>query len=166
MNSGQTMLTLCALVLLTLTVINMNRILIDNDDILNQSRFGLETVALATSFIEEASQLPFDEQSWDSTIVEKQPSDFTHPNSLGKDAGESGISTFDDFDDYHNYTKAETTMQNIYNISCEVDYVDPSTPNSTSVNRTFYKKITVTIANPINTDTLRMSYIHGFWYFN
>ena len=71
MSSGETLLTVGALILLTFVILNYNRSLSENEDFLNETRFGLETMALATSIIEEASQLPFDEMSWDSTIIEK-----------------------------------------------------------------------------------------------
>ena len=166
MNTGQTLLTLGALILLSFTIMNVNKILNENDELLNKTRFGLEVVALATSIIEEASQLPFDEVSWDSTKIDKKPSDFTLFTSLGPDFGETDYASFDDFDDFHNYTIAETTLQNIYNISCNVGYVTLSNPDSIVNPRSLYKNLTVTVTSPSCDDTVRMSYIHGYWYFN
>ena len=159
-----------ALILLSVVILSGNRRMNDNEEYLLQTRFGLEATAIATSVIEEASQLPFDEQSWDTTKVEKDPDDFTLPGNLGPDAGESGFDTFDDFDDFNKYVRIDTTQQNIYKISCTVGYVDCKTSGSKldsySLLRTLYKKLDVTISSPVTNDTLKLSYIHGFWFFN
>lgn len=170
MGSIQTFLAIGAMVILSIVILSGNRKLTDNEEYLQQTRFGLEATALATSIIEEASQMPFDEMSWDSAKVEKDANDFTVAASLGPDAGESGFDTFDDFDDFNNYFAAETTQQNIYNISCKVGYVNAGffgyNLDSYTSYRTLYKKLDVRIISPLTSDTLNLSYIHGFWYFN
>lgn len=166
MGKGETLITIGAIVMLSITAINVNNSFTENSEYFNVTRHSLESIALANSIIEEASQLPFDEQSWDSTIVEKMATDFTEVGKLGPDAGESDYDSFDDFDDFNNYAVAETTMQNIYQIHCRVHYVHPNYPDSPISTRSFYKKLTVTVKNPVNNDSLALSYIHGFWYFN
>jgi hypothetical protein len=170
MSSGQTLMAIGALILLSVVILSGNRRMNDNEEYLLKTRFGLEATAIATSLIEEASQLAFDEQSWDTTKIEKVPSDFTLPYYLGPDAGETGFDTFDDFDDFNKWGKTDTTQQNIYKILCTVGYVDagPTAVNldSYSSSRTLYKKLDVTITSPITNDTLELSYIHGFWFFN
>ena len=166
MNTGQTILAVGALFLMSFTIINVHRALTVNEGVLHQTRFGLEAVSLVTSIIEEASQLPFDEVSWDSTKLSKEVTDLTQHNALGPESGETDYATFDDFDDFHGYAFAETTLQNIYNISCDVSYISPSHPNQKELSRTLYKRITVTVTSPSSPDTLNMSYIHGYWYFN
>ena len=166
MNTGQILLTMGALVLFTLTVINVNKNLIENEELMNEMRFGLEAVSLATSMIEEASQLPFDEVSWDSTKLSKELVDLTQHYGLGPDAGETGLSTFDDFDDFHNYIRYDTTLQNIYITKCDVSYITPTHPNLKELSRTLFKRLNVTITTPSSSDSLTMKYIHGYWYFN
>ncbi len=166
MGKGETLFTLGAIIMLSVLAINVNKSFTENSDYFNQTRYELETISIANSFIEEASQLPFDEQSWDSTKVEKVATDFTQVSDLGPDAGESNIDLFDDFDDYNDFMKAETTMQNVYNISCRVVYIHPDYPDSSISTRSLYKKLMVTVKNTVNTDSLSLSYVHGFWYFN
>ena len=170
MGTGQTFLAIGAMVILSIVILSGNRKLNDNEEYLQKTRFGLEATAIATSIIEQASQMPFDEMSWDSTKIEKDADDFTPAAYLGPDAGESGFDTFDDFDDFDNYASTDTTQQNIYNISCKVNYVyggywGYNLDNTTS-SRTLYKKLDVMVISPITSDTLNLSYIHGFWYFN
>ena len=166
MGKGETLITIGAITMLTTMAININNSFTENSEYFNQTKFGLESIAIANSVIEEASQLPFDEQSWDSTKVEKVATDFTQANNLGTDFGESDNSTFDDFDDFHNFSYFDTTIQNVYKIDCEVGYVNPSFPDSILANRSLYKKITVSVKNVINNDSLSLSYVHCFWYFN
>ena len=166
MNTGQTMITFGAMILLTIVILNMNRTISNGEDYLNQTRFGLEAIAITTSMIEEISQLPFDEESLDTMKVEKVVTDFTYANSLGPDAGETGPYYFDDVDDFKNFTKAETTQQNIYQVFCDVNYVTEANPGVPVNTRTFFKKISISVVTPLYNDTTTMDYIHGFWYFN
>lgn len=170
MGSIQTFLAIGAMVVLSIVILSGNRKLNDNEEYLQKTRFGLEATALATSIIEQASQLAFDEMSWDSTKVEKDANDFTVPGSLGPDGGESKFDTFDDFDDFNNYSVTDTTQQNIYDISCKVGYVNGGffgyDLNTCTNYRTLYKKLDVTVSSSVTSDTLNLSYIHGFWYFN
>lgn len=166
MGKGETLFTLGAVIMLSLLAINVNNSFTENTEYFNQTRYELETISIANSFIEEASQLPFDELSWDSTKIEKVATDFTNVSDLGPDAGESDISLFDDFDDYNNFMRAETTMQNVYDISCRVVYINPNCPDSSISIRSLYKKLIVTVKNTVNSDSLSLSYVHGFWYFN
>ncbi|UCF64725.1 MAG: hypothetical protein JSW33_02495 [bacterium] len=166
MGKGETLVTLGAVIMLSVIAINVNNSFTENTEYFNKTKFGLESIAIANSIIEEASQLPFDEQSWDSTKVEKVATDFTPDVDLGPDFGEIDIESFDDFDDYHNFIYMDTTMQNVYQIICEVGYVNPSFPDSVLSNRSLYKKLTVTVKNTLSNDSLTLSYVHGFWYFN
>lgn len=166
MNMGETLITLGAMTLLVVVVLNMNRSLNTTDTFLNETRFGLETTAIATSYIEEISQYPFDEVSWDTTMTSKTPADFTLAANLGPESGETDVTLFDDLDDFNNYAVAETTQQNVYNIQVQVHYVDGNTPDVNTTSCTYYKKLTIVIINMLNNETTQMNYVHGFWYFN
>lgn len=166
MGSGETLITLGAVFMLSFAAINMNNSFTENNDFFNQTKFGLESIALANSIIEEASQLPFDEMSWDTTKVEKMASDFTPHGNLGPDYGETNNMLFDDFDDFNNFMIMDTTQQNVYQISCKINYINPANPDTFISTQSFFKKITVSVKNTINDDSLALSYVHGFWYFN
>ena len=166
MNTGQTLISFGAMILLTTVILNMNRTITDGEDYLNQTRFGLEAIAITTSMIEEISQLPFDEESLDTMKVEKIVTDFTPVSDLGPDAGETGPYFFDDVDDFKNFAKVETTQQNIYQVFCDVNYVTGTNPDVPVNIRTFYKKISISVVTPFYEDTTTMDYVHGFWYFN
>lgn len=166
MNTAQTFITLGSMTLLSILVLNVLRLAVNYEDTYDQSRTRLEALALSSSLIEEASQMPFDEVSWDSTNLSKNLNDFTMPGSLGPETGEVDFATFDDFDDFNNYTIFDTTQQCVYTLKCAVVYVNDNTPNTISGSRTYYKRLTVTAINTINQDSVYLQYIHGYWYFN
>jgi len=166
MGRGETLITLGAVFMLSFTAINVNNSFTENSDFFNQAKFGLESIALANSIIEEASQLPFDEMSWDTTKVEKVATDFTHAGNLGPEYGETDYNSFDDFDDFNKFMILDTTQQNVYRISCTIHYIHPANPDSFISTQSFFKKLTVSVKNTISDDSLALSYVHGFWYFN
>lgn len=166
MNTGQTFLTIGSLILLTFLIMNMLRNMGRYEDVYTETRTELEAMALTTSLIEEASQLPFDEVSWDSTNLNKSLADFTLAANLGPDAGETDFTLYDDFDDYNGYSRLDTSVQSAYRISCRVNYVTAALPDVVSPIRTYYKRITVTAVNTLISDSLQLYYIHGYWYFN
>jgi hypothetical protein len=61
MNTGQMLLTICALVLLGTTVLTLNRNTLNEGTILRQTESGIYAVSLATSYIQKALSLDFDE---------------------------------------------------------------------------------------------------------
>ena len=105
MNSGQTLLTFGALILLTITILNFNKTLSYHDISLSQNRYKLEAISILTSYIEQTSQYFFDEATTDTSSGKDLP-DFTPPANLGFDANDNGV--IDDFDDFNNYTVIDT----------------------------------------------------------
>jgi hypothetical protein len=61
MNTGQMMLTAGALILLGVTVLSVNRNNLQNGTILRQTELGIYAVSLATSYVQHATSLAFDE---------------------------------------------------------------------------------------------------------
>ena len=119
--------------------------------------------SIATSIIEEAKGLAFDENT--DTISVSSINDLTSAAALGKESGET-YETFNDFDDFDGYTKTDTTLHSaVFNIKCKVDYVDPSNINVPSFSNTWHKKITVLVSSPSMRDTIRESSIYSYWYF-
>jgi len=164
MNTGQTMLTLLAMIMLTLLSIRMNNSLLSTQDTMQNSKFGLAAISLATSVIENANKLAFDEVTIDSAII--STSALTTVDHLGPDNLESSASKYDDFDDYNGYEFDERTLTSAYyHISCKVTYVNANTPDVTSASPTFNKKLTVSVSSVSMQDTVKISTIFSYWYF-
>ncbi len=178
MNTGQTLITFGAFMLLSVIVLNLNRNLSNNDISLAQNRYRLEALSLLTSYIEQTSQYFFDEASTD-TSSEKRLSDFAAPDQLGFDYNDNG--EIDDFDDFNNYTIIDTGRSGVrYRISFQVDYVKLQGNQAVHSNsREYHKRMTIFVTDDYNDpvlykwingqkvrDTLKVSFVHSYWFYN
>jgi hypothetical protein len=179
MNTGQMMLTIGALALLSLAVLNLNSSLNENDVSLAQNRYRLEALSLMTSYMEQATTYLFDECQ-DDTLSLKHINDFTLAGKLGAESEDS--SEFDDFDDFNNYTAIDTGLSGvIYRIMFEVDYVTlvgDSVKHSGM--RQWHKRMTIKVTDNYNDppllyrnvsgdkikDTLKISFVQSYWFYN
>jgi hypothetical protein len=165
MNTGQMIMALGAMLLLSVIMLRVNTANLTNETIRDDAQYGVLATSIATSIIEEAQSKAFDEKTDTMNVTA-----LTQLTSvLGPETGETE-STFDDFDDYNNFTKRDSTMPSaIFDISCQVVYVDPGNIEGSTSNRTWNKKLIVTITRPISADSsvlaLRTASIFSYWYF-
>jgi hypothetical protein len=170
MNTGQTMLVLGAMTILSMLTLSIN------SSIVNASVFGfnmevnLDAISIAQSMLDEVLFNDFDEK----TIPPKRAFNYTDltPNGfLGTDDGSEKIDgivngTFDvedttkvndfkskkfldDIDDYNGYQrKAWNTRLGWFYVSVNVAYVSESNPDAVCSTPTFYKRVTVTVTHP------------------
>ena len=68
MNTGQSLFSIGALLILSLTVLKMNNFILANDSVMQDSKLGILAVSLATSLIEEASKKSFDANTVDNEV--------------------------------------------------------------------------------------------------
>ena len=163
MNTGQSLITIGAMMLLALTVLRVNSSIMGTDTVLYNTKFGVLAVSLATSVIEEANKKCFDEA--DTADAVSKVDELTDPKNLGPSVGEV-YPHFDDFDDFNGYKDTVTNMPSaVFDVSCQVCYIDPNNPDKDAGKRTWHKKITVTVTSPSMTDTFRLSSIFSYWYF-
>jgi hypothetical protein len=165
MNTGQMIMTLGAMLLLSVIMLRVNTANLTNETIRDDAQYGVLATSIATSIIEEAQSKAFDEKTDTMNVTA-----LTQLTSvLGPETGETE-STFDDFDDYNNFTKRDSTMpSSIFDISCQVVYVEPGNIEGSTSNRTWNKKLIVTITRPVSADSsvlaLRTASIFSYWYF-
>ena len=163
MNTGQTVLTIAAMFLLSVLILRFNTTLLSTSSVMLDTKFGVLGVSLATSIIEEASEKAFDSAT-DTTAI-SDINDLTYPAFLGPAPGET-YELFNDIDDFNRFTKIDSTMPSaVFTISCRVTYVDPDNLEVPSYHKTWCKKITVTVTSPSMPDTIRMSSVYSYWYF-
>lgn len=167
MNTGQTILTIGAMTILGYTIMTTNRSTLTHGVILQQTEIGIYMNSLAVSLIEEATGKAFDENTIDSSAL--TTSHLTPRPLLGRDG--SGPDTevyphFDDFDDYHNFVKIDTIPGvDVLTTRAQVYYVTATNPDVVSTNRTYHKRMDVSVVGTATNDTLRMSYIYSYWFF-
>jgi len=183
MTTGQTLITILALALLSLAVLNVNRGLSSHDVSLAQNRYRLEALSIATSYIEQASQYYFDEAVADTNNTAKtDPNTFS--STLGLDPDDTtmvGAMEIDDFDDYNSISKIDTGRSSvIYKVSFKVEYVDLSGNRVIPVSyKTFHKRMTVFISDIYDPpliyketasgkvrDTIKISIVYSCWFYN
>jgi len=188
MNTGQTILTIGALMLLGMTVLMTDRSSLQHGAIINQTEIDIFAVSLAQAKIEEASGKAFDHFS--STDIEGNGnvitslSQLTDVSALGKEsddtvsAGPPMHYFFDDFDDYNYYSgnnpfKLYVDGVDTFHIQTTVFYVDTTNPGVDAGTRTWNKRLVVKVwpsitpwgdANP-KPDTVIMSYTYSYWWF-
>ncbi len=161
MNTGQTMMTMGAMMLLSAIVLRVNTSNLNNETVRDKAQYGVLATSISTSIIEDAQSKAFDHNTDTNSV-----SLLTGLSAvLGPEAGETPA-TFNDFDDYNGYTNRDSTMPSaIFDIACEVVYVNPNDIEGYTSNRTWHKKINVTISSPFSPDTFRTSSIFSYWFF-
>jgi len=149
------------------TVLTVNKMYNDHEDILRQTEVGIHAVSLATSLIEEASGKSFDEKTVNDAVTLST----SLSSQLGPEAGEtttpSSTVNFNDFDDYNGLVMG-LVVANVdsFMLKAAVTYVDTLAPDAAVSNkRTWYKKLTVSVRGAAMTDTIKMSYIYSYFNF-
>ena len=177
MNTGQSLFSIGALLLLSLTVLRVNNTILSSDVVMRDSKLGILGVSLATSLVEEANRKAFDAATAEDGIMDVNL--LTSPYGLGPGSGEY-YPDFNDFDDYNKFVKFDTifTVLNIGNTtiidttryvifkdSCSVCYVEPTNIDGKIMSKTWHKKITVFVSSPSMIDTVKVSKVFSYWNF-
>ncbi len=166
MNTGQMLLTLGALVLLSLLTLRVNSSQLTTQETMQNSKFGILAVSVASSIMEEASEKAFDENSIEDFVTSL--TSLTAKGSFGIESGENAdsSSTFDDFDDFDGYTATITDMPSaIFDVSCTVNYVDPDVAGFTTTSNSWHKQLIVSVTSSSMVDTIKMTKIFSYWKF-
>ena len=171
MNTGQTMITMAAMGLLSLVILNSNRNALSSTTSMAENKYNILAISLGTALIEEAFSKAFDQFTTDGQQVHAI-TDLTQ--NLGPGSGEVTRADFNDFDDYNNFidsTSSDSTLISAdFVIRSNVYYVDPTVSNKLSPvsYRTWHKRMDVFISSPyINNgqDTVRLSKVYSHYYF-
>jgi hypothetical protein len=162
MNTGQTLLTIVAIVLLGSNVVSFNRTFAQHGVILQQTEIGIFGISLGMSIIEESQGKAFDQATADSVAATVNDLSTT----LGPESGETTRTDFNDFDDYNGW-RDTMYVQGVdrFRRWATVCYVDTSNLDGSSANRTWHKKLTVYVKADNSQDTVKMSYIFSYWSF-
>lgn len=168
MNTGQTVLSIFALILLGTTIVTVNRMSLQHGTILQQTEIGVYATSLATSIVEEASGQRFDDATVNDAVV--ATTSLTASGSLGPEAGETTVPAstinFNDFDDYNNL-KLGLKVAGIdsFTVKASVHYVNDTLPSVNVTTRTWFKRLDVSVYGTATTDTIKMSYVFSYYNF-
>lgn len=169
MNSGQSFLSLGAMTLVSLIILQVNTGFVMTSSTLLDNKLSILAISAASSIIEEASGKAFDANTL--TDVASSTSDLTYPGSLGHNSSES-YPNFNDFDDYNGLDIKNSVLTSAnFDIKSEVCYVKASNPDHPSSTPTWHKKITVYVTSESlldaagQQDTVVMSSVFSYWHF-
>jgi hypothetical protein len=175
MGSGQTMLTIAFFVLVTVVVMNANKMLIDSELSYYEQGALEEGSNFANALLSEIVTKKFDSQMNSYPSSYYIPTNmFDAPSSMGAGAaainrinptvggklvpdvapyksikGSDATYDFDDVDDYNNYERTVNSQDIIgLHLVVKVYYVRKSNTAVAATSQTYYKRIDVTVDHP------------------
>jgi len=151
MSSGQMMMAIGALALLSTLALTMNGIMLDGNRTMIETNLYVAATSVAQSFIEQAAIVKFDDYVGirdPSTF----PGSFTSPYALGPEAGDM-YPNYDDVDDFDSFSGQVDAGHVTFDVDITVSYCTSS--GATSGSRTYFKLIQVTVSSDfIPTDVV------------
>lgn len=174
MNTGQMMITIASLMLLSIVVLTINRNFLTTNSSLLTNKQTLSATSLATSIIEEASGKAFDENTLGGKSI-TNANVFT--SLLGPETNEKynakGANEFDDFDDFDGLQDSiDIPGSGTYKFWVKVNYIKDNLTITSS--KQFNKILTVKVSNEgmmsdyFNNstipDSVTMSFIYSYWF--
>lgn len=178
MSTHNTFLTLGAFILFSTLLTAFYRTLANSGDTVGEAQAGISALTYATTYMELASGLAFDEVTVDSFLLGSNVNALKSPTTLGPENPppggepvENGFSHFDDLDDLNNFVIVDSTLQGIsgvFKTKFTVCYVNPLDVSQISSTRTFVKRLdmAVTRISPATKDTLKYSIVTGYFHFD
>lgn len=173
MGTGQTLLTIAAMMLLGTVILGTNTGLQNSSQVLMSTNFGLESVSLATSTIERAQNLAFDAATATQAVDPANINLLTDPTALGQE--NNNPNDLDDFDDYNGLNnngrlEVDSLSTGIYYVRTKVYYVrrNMSSGSLDSIGtRTWSKRLDVWVWNKEDPATVvTTSTVFSYWFFN
>lgn len=165
MNTGQMMIGIFALGLVSFTILNFNKGSISTQDALIYNKEFIVATTIAQSMLDEINGKAYDEVIVNGTSI---LSSNNFSANLQADPSEN-YPNFDDIDDYNNFTRTdEIPEMGTFNIMVEVNYMtDDFVPTSV---RTYNKNVIVKITSPTlvnfftqEEDTLVLTSLYSQW---
>lgn len=175
MFANHTILVIGGFIILT-TILTSFYTLMGNtgDDVADAQDMILATT-IATSYIEVAQGLAFDEITDTSNIALDNLAALTSGTALGPEiSDEDSINKFNDFDDFNGYTceRTATGSNRRYTTEFSVYYVNPDNVAQVTTAKTYVKRLDTktwrSFPPPSGTalDTLRLSFVLGYFHFD
>jgi len=175
MSTGQTALTLGAFMFLTTIMLNFYGIVANTGETIKSGQDGILATTIASSYLEIAQGLAFDQITDTSDVGIHNPSVLTSPVALGPEAGEDSLAVFNDFDDFNGYVTDKQAVGSIgiYRTRFAVSYVQPGDIDASVYAKTFAKRMDMKTwrvfpapTDPNEIDTVRMSFVLGYFHFD
>jgi len=174
MNTGQTLLTVCAFILLSVILQNFYTNMNNVGNTVDEGQDGIMATSINASYAEIAENLAFDNASVGGAVIGNIAS-LTPVASLGVDVGEDkkDLKTFDDVDDFNLDTLSRTPIGSArtYCTSFRVYYTDSVNFALNKGAPTWWKRLdmktwrTAPTTGMDHIDTVKMSIVMGYFNF-
>jgi hypothetical protein len=173
--SNHTLLTIGAFFLLTNILLGFYNLLGATGGDISGAQDLILATTIATSYIELAQGLAFDEVTDTTSAAIGNPSIMTPAGKLGPETGDDSIAVFNDFDDFNGLTieRPATGVNKRFTTKFVVQYVNPDNVDAVSSSRTFMKRIDLKIWRSFPSpsaderlDTLQVSFGLGYFHFD
>jgi hypothetical protein len=171
--SNHTLLTIGAFMILTSVLLGFYNLLASTGDDIGNAQEMILATTIATSYVEIAQGLAFDQVTDTSHVGLSGISLLTPVANLGPDgAGEDSIQHFNDFDDFNGLTleKTATGTTKRFTTTFKVFYVNQDDVSQISATPTFIKRLDLETWRSFppggKTDTLRISVAMGYFHFD
>ena len=163
-------LVLASVVLLTLLMTQINSNTVEGREALQQLEMEHTATAIAQQFIEEAKAKKFDGNV--GMVDASDPHNFTPYDQLAAGGWES-YPNFNDIDDYNNLSRTvyvngesfepDSTNGIPFNVSIKVQYVSEAKPDSSVLDETYLKRMTVTVKSAYIPDSVRVKHVFSYY---
>lgn len=158
MNTGQAMMVIAAMMLLSTFALTVNNTLALSSSTGLEMEASLDALSYGHSLVDEILQREFDEATigtrifntadLSTTMGRETGEPFTLPDSSGSDVFHSRT-RYDDVDDYNDYRRiVRNPRLDDFTLTVQVQYVSEDSPFGVSGSKTFCKKVQVTVTNP------------------
>jgi len=175
MNTGQLLLVIGALTLLSIVTLSVNSMFLSKTTAIIQSEAHLTAISVAQSMLDEIMVAAYDSATASKRIYPGQESKLTPSGGLGPEGTEityvtlpelpdtgvpyRSVTKYNDADDYNHYQRYYfSSSLGIFTVVDSVYYVSPSNPDITSTSPTFFKRVVVTVRHrnfyPIDSPSL------------
>jgi hypothetical protein len=167
-------LTMAAFILLSTLIVNFYELSGSAGDSISSGQDGIFLTSITTSYIEMAQGVAFDNITDTMHVGLASSSSLTAAHLLGPESGEDSLADFDDFDDFDGLSleREAGTSGRRYRTNFTVSYVSPSDLEHVSTSQTFVKRLDMKTwrtwppANNAPVDTLRSSFVMGYFHFD
>ena len=160
MGGMQMMLVIGALMILSITTLNLNRAQFLSETDLSESEYTMTATSVGQTLLNEIGTKAFDQATALSDTAGL--ASFAAPGALGPNAGEV-YPLFNDVDDYNRFsTSVMSARAGEFTIACAVVYVNIATPNTVSTIRTRTKRVTLTVTSPLMSDPVNLVYYKSY----
>lgn len=153
MTGNQMMLSIVAMIFLSMLILNVHSSTSDKLIILYSNESVIEAIGIVQAVFEEIQTKAFDEAT--TTAAAKERSMLTPAAWLGHGSSELLVTDYDDIDDYNYYTVTDTAnVMGTFDLAVRVKYVKETAPYDVATYRTFIKRVEISITNESLPTTL------------